>query len=83
MADNDHIFDISSFISWFISQCINIFRFVFTQLDRLILVGNFSLLDFCITIFILIAIVDVVVASVSTTNINVSIREKKSSKEDS
>lgn len=80
---HDGAYDISSFISWFITQFTNILRFVYSQLDRLILVGNFSLLDFCITILILGAIISIVVATANTYSVNVSIHEHSSDKEDS
>lgn len=81
MADNDRVFNISSTIDWFMTQFLNIFRWFYNQLDRLILVGNFSLLDFCITVLILGVIIDILVATASSTSVRVSVSEHSSSEE--
>lgn len=44
--------DITNFISWFVSQCVSMFSQLFSILDSVTLFG-FSLLDFCLSIFIL------------------------------
>ena len=81
MADNDRIFNISSTISWFLNQFYNILRWVYSQLDRLVLVGNFSLLDFCITCVILGVLIEVLVATVNSTRVTVSVHEHSSKDE--
>ena len=45
--------DISSFISWFIQQVVNIGTQVINIIDGIIIYGNVSLLDFIIAITIL------------------------------
>lgn len=55
--------NISSFMTWFLSQIYSIFSQIFSLLDRIILAPGVSLLDFIITIFILGIVVTILVAT--------------------
>lgn len=54
--------DISSFMSWFLSQIYSIFSSVFSILDSIILAPGVTLLEFIITIFILGIVVTILIA---------------------
>lgn len=54
--------NISSFMTWFLSQIYSIFSQIFSLLDRIILAPGVSLLDFSITVFILGIVVTILVA---------------------
>ena len=54
--------NISSFITWFLTQVYLIFTFCFDKLDAIYITSNVSLLDFMITILILSGIVSILVA---------------------
>ena len=54
--------DISSFMTWFLSQVYNIFIGCFGFLDNIHIASGVSLLDFTITIFILGLVVTILIA---------------------
>ena len=77
--------DISSFMSWFVSQCVSIFSWFFSTLDSIRFSGT-SLLKVIFTILILSSLLPVLLTLVSNTDRVVSRVERyksKSRKEDS
>ena len=67
--------DITSFLSWFLDQILNIFTQIFNILDSIKFFGT-SLLYFIITIIILGALVEVVLTLSKSTNFIASKAEK-------
>lgn len=55
--------NITSFMTWFLSQIYSIFSQIFSLLDRIILAPGVSMLDFSITLFILGFVVTILIAS--------------------
>lgn len=55
-------YDISSFMTWFLSQIYSMFSTIYNILDHIYLAGNVSLMDFSITIFILSLVIGILVA---------------------
>lgn len=55
--------DISSFMSWFITQFVTIGTFLINWLDKIKLIGNASLLDFTITITVITAFIGIIITA--------------------
>lgn len=68
--------DITNFISWFLTQTLNIFTWFFNLLDS-IKFYNVSLLSFCITIVIISVLIPVILTITKGDKIN---SERSSSK---
>ena len=68
--------NISNFITWFITQFINIGTNMLAKLDNIFLIGNVSLMDFIITIIIIQAFITVILTLPNATAREVRRQEK-------
>lgn len=74
--------DITSFINWFLDQFIKLFKFLFNTLDSITFNG-ISLLDYIITVFVLIPIVTTLFTLVTSDKLwNSKSERSRSKKED-
>lgn len=76
--------NISNFMTWFITQFVNIGTNMLGILDNIKIYGNISLMDFIITITILSAFISIIITAPRLTSIqaNMREREKAQAKED-
>ncbi len=74
--------DITSFMSWFINQCLNLFKFVYDTFDS-ITFFNISLLDYCIAIILIPIGVSILIAIAKNPPVekNRHRKEKRNSEE--
>lgn len=71
--------DITNFMTWFITQVINMFKTIFTTLDDITFSGT-SLLKIIITISILSALIPVLLTIVKSSRVTAERSSKVSSK---
>lgn len=72
------MYDIRSFMTWFINQFITIGANMLAKLDQILIYNNVSLMDFIITIAVIGAFIGIITTAPRLGIVNRSIRSERS-----